>query len=122
MSYSKIYVTRQDATSFRFTDGFGANTKDIVADNVVCAVMLFKQEVPQTQESPFVDYYTFVPIVVPQLGDKCCAACEVPDVFKHGVITNFDVDNGLAHSDLDFMFCGDIPTQQKDGVWIFTSF
>lgn len=57
---------------------------------------------------------------MPQVGDKCCADPEGEGEFVYGVITR--IENGLAESDLIPGFCGDVPTQKRDGVWVFTSF
>lgn len=61
-----------------------------------------------------------------KVGDACKADAEVEGEFIYGKITKIDREAGLAWSDLDWRerepFCGDLPTRQVDGVWLFDSF
>ena len=55
-----------------------------------------------------------------QVGDSCCADPIGEGDMLYGVITR--IEDGLAWSNLASNFCGDVPTESLDGVWVFTAF
>jgi hypothetical protein len=55
MSYSFIYVTAINAYTFKFEDGFGHNTEEVVANTVDDAIAIFKDKHPETANMQFKD-------------------------------------------------------------------
>lgn len=62
---------------------------------------------------------------LPKVGDKCVAELVSQGQFLFGIINKIEGDLAFASigEELGFEdFCGDLPTRQVDGFWVFESF